>query len=80
MRGLLVRGGERDEDVSGAVRRNASDPAESERGPADEPVELVREQRRVGRRDDDDRTIAAVGVAPGRFGSIDTSAPLEARP
>src|SRR5258708_33025196 len=49
-----IGGREGDEDVSGAVAGDAAVAAEAERNPAREAFELMRDERRVRRNNDDD--------------------------
>ena len=55
--GLLVGGRERHENVAGAVHRDAPQASESQGRPAGNTFQLVREERRVGGRDDDDGSV-----------------------
>ena len=57
-RQLLVRGREREQDVAARVLAGAAGARDAERRPLREPPALVREQRRVGRHDHDDRARA----------------------
>ena len=61
-----IAGREREEDVAGARRAEAADAREAEGRPAGKPVALVRQQRRVGRDDADDRAGAGERGRPMR--------------
>ena len=60
-----VAGREREEEVARRVVRGAAHAREAERRPLGEPLALVREQRRVGRDDHDDRARSGLGAWPG---------------
>ena len=47
---------ERDEDIAASICADAADPGEPGRGPAGKPLALDRNERRVGRQNDDDGT------------------------
>lgn len=54
--GSFVRRGKRDENVAGRVAGNAAYAGEPHRRTFGKPLQLMREQGRIGRGDDDDRT------------------------
>src|SRR5690349_13335232 len=60
--GIGISGGESDEDIAGAVARNAAVATETEGNAARETLELMRDERNVGGDDDDDgATLGDVG-------------------
>src|SRR2546423_1258599 len=61
-----VRRRERDEDVARSVAGDAAGAADAERYPSRNALELVRQERRVGRHDHDDRSVLGrIGRYPG---------------
>jgi hypothetical protein len=52
----MIGGRERDEDIAASVGADAADPGEARRRPAGEPLALERDERRIGRQNDDDGT------------------------
>ena len=67
---LPIRGGEGEEDVAGRVVGIAAGERHAERRPAGEPLQLVRQQRRVGGDDADDRALVLLRrpLDQGRLG------------
>src|SRR4051812_43842481 len=57
-----VAGGEGEEDVAGAVGPDATDASQTDRGPLGQAFALVRQKRRVGGNDDDDRAVTRVAA------------------
>ena len=58
--GARICRGERDEDVAGTISGNTAVAAETQRNAAGEPLELMRDERRVRRNYDDDRAVVIV--------------------
>src|SRR2546428_5820844 len=51
IRDLRISGGECDEQIARSVSGNGASARESERDPASEPFQLMRQERRIGRND-----------------------------
>ena len=74
--GQAVAGREGDEQVAAGVAAGAADPGDAQPGPLGEPLALVRQERRVGRDDDDDRAGAGRrldGPCVVRAGHLDST-------